>query len=76
MTFVTRNRDASHREHERTAYPSYSPEGKYAVMAPPTVLFPPSPPPAPRAAVVFDGRTFTPVYRLPFAAASVMWVAQ
>jgi hypothetical protein len=57
------------------AYPSYSPGGRYAIMAPPTIRFVPSPPPAPLPAVVFDGRTFAPLYRLPFAAASVMWVA-
>ena len=60
---------------EPISYPSYSPDGRYAVMAPPTVTFPPSPPPAPRAAVVFDGRTFAPLYRLPFAAMAVRWVA-
>jgi hypothetical protein len=60
---------------EPISYPSYSPDGRYAVMAPPTV-YPPSPPPPPRAAVVFDGRTFAPLYRLPFAATSVMWVAK
>jgi hypothetical protein len=61
---------------EPISYPSYSPDGRYAVMAPPPVLYPRSPPPVPRPAVVFDGRTFAPLYRLPFAATSVMWTAK
>jgi hypothetical protein len=60
---------------EPITYPAYSPDGSFAVMARERVIVAPSPPAAPLPAVVFDGRTFTPLYRLPFAAMSVRWVA-
>jgi hypothetical protein len=60
---------------EPITYPAYSPDGRYAVMARERIVVAPSPPPAPLPAVVFDGRTFAPLYRLPFAAMAVRWVA-
>lgn len=59
---------------EPITYPAYSPDGRYAVMARERIVIGPSPPPAPLPTVVFDGRTFAPLYRLPFAAMSVRWV--
>jgi hypothetical protein len=59
---------------EPITYPAYSPDGRFAVMARERVIVAPAPPAAPLPAVVFDGRTFAPLYRLPFAAMSVRWV--
>jgi hypothetical protein len=43
-------------------------------MARLTITLAPSAPLPPPPAVVFDGRTFAPLYRLPLAAASVAWI--
>jgi hypothetical protein len=63
-------------ESEPITYPAYSPGGRYAVMARVATTLAPSEPPPPPPVVVFDGRTFAPLYRLPFAASSVAWVAE
>jgi hypothetical protein len=59
---------------EPITYPAYSLDGRYAVMARERIVVAPAPPAAPLPAVVFDGRTFAPLYRLPFAAMAVTWV--
>jgi hypothetical protein len=59
---------------EPITFPSYSPDGRHTVMARAQIILAPEPPPAPLPVVVFDGRTFAPLYRLPFAAMAVRWV--
>jgi hypothetical protein len=61
---------------EPITYPAYSAGGRYAAMARVAISLAPSEPPTPPAAVVFDGRTFAPLFRLPFAAMSIAWVRE
>jgi hypothetical protein len=63
-------------EAEPITYPAYSPTGSFAVMARTATTLAPAEPPPPPPAVVFDGNTFAPLYRLPFAASSVAWVPE